>query len=127
MRSVRSIVVTNPIIGFRLTRWLYALCWTGTERPSVLFDRATTWMLAQRVLLPGASVLERFVARLRERVEMRLRSAVRRTGQSRLHSEPRSVAPWTSAQEFIREGRAGMLTASCLPSLGRIPLCTGPL
>jgi TnpA family transposase len=55
-----------------LTRWLYAQCWTGTERPSVLFDRATTWMLAQRVLLPGASVLERFVARLRDRVEARL-------------------------------------------------------
>lgn len=65
-------VFTNPIAGFRLTRWLYAQCWTGTERPSVLFDRATTWMLAQRALLPGASVLERFVARLRERVEARL-------------------------------------------------------
>jgi hypothetical protein len=66
------LVFTDPIAGFRLTGWLYAQCWTGTERPSVLFDRATTWMLAQRVLLPGASVLERFVARLRERVEMRL-------------------------------------------------------
>ena len=63
---------THPLAGFRLARWLYAQCWTGTERPSVLFDRATTWMLAQRVLLPGASVLERFVARLRERVEARL-------------------------------------------------------
>ena len=62
----------EPSAGFRLTRWLYAQCWTGTERPSVLFDRATTWMLAQRVLLPGASVLERFVARLRDRVEARL-------------------------------------------------------
>lgn len=27
---------------FRLNRWLYALCWTGTDRPGVLFDRATT-------------------------------------------------------------------------------------
>ncbi|MGH8141515.1 MAG: Tn3 family transposase [Steroidobacteraceae bacterium] len=62
----------QPAVGFRLSRWLYAQCWTGTERPSVLFDRATTWMLAQRVLLPGASVLERFVARLRDRVEERL-------------------------------------------------------
>src|ERR1017187_9792293 len=58
--------------GFALARWLYAQCWTGTDRPSVLFDRATSWMPAQRVLLPGVSVLERFVARLRERVEVRL-------------------------------------------------------
>ena len=47
--------------GFGLTRWLYAQCWTGTERPSALFDRATTWMLAHKVLLPGATTLERFV------------------------------------------------------------------
>ena len=58
--------------GFALARWLYAQCWTGTDRPSVLFDRATSWMLTQKVLLPGVSVLERFVARLRERVEVRL-------------------------------------------------------
>lgn len=59
-------------VGFRLARWLYALCWTGTERPGVLFERATGWMLAHKVLLPGATLLERFVARLRDRVEMRL-------------------------------------------------------
>ena len=43
--------------GFGLTRWLYAQCWTGTERPSALFDRAPTWMLAHKVLLPGATTL----------------------------------------------------------------------
>jgi hypothetical protein len=30
--------ITEPRAGFRLTRWLYALCWTGTDRPSVLFE-----------------------------------------------------------------------------------------
>jgi hypothetical protein len=59
-------------VGFRLARWLYGLCWTGTERPGVCFERATDWMLAYKVLLPGASVLERFVARVRRRVEERL-------------------------------------------------------
>ena len=63
---------TDRSVGFRLTRWLYALCWTGTERPSVLFDRAAAWMLSHKVLLPGASILERFIARLRSRVETRL-------------------------------------------------------
>lgn len=28
-------------VAFRLNRFLYALSWTGTDRPSVLFDRAT--------------------------------------------------------------------------------------
>lgn len=63
---------TNPLIGFRFTRWIYTHCWTGTDRPSVLFDRATTWLLAHKVLLPGASILERFIARLRDRVDERL-------------------------------------------------------
>jgi TnpA family transposase len=63
--------LTSPV-QFRLQRWLYALCWTGTDRPSVLFDRATTWLIAHKVLLPGASVLERLVARVRSRVEARV-------------------------------------------------------
>jgi len=42
-------------IQFRLNRWLYALCWTGTDRPGVVFDRATTWLAAQKVLLPGVT------------------------------------------------------------------------
>ena len=57
---------------FRLNRWLYALCWTGTDRPGVLFDRATTWLIAQKVLLPAVTTLERHVARLRSRVEERV-------------------------------------------------------
>ena len=63
---------SNPTVSFRMSRWLYALCWTGTEQSGVLFDRATTWMLAHKVLLPGCTSLERFVARLRNRVENRL-------------------------------------------------------
>ena len=30
----------EPLIVFRLSRWLYALCWTGADRPSMLFERA---------------------------------------------------------------------------------------
>ena len=64
--------ISEPRVGFRLTRWLYVLCWTGTERPSVLFDRAVAWLLTHKILLPGCSTLERFVLRVRARVENRV-------------------------------------------------------
>jgi hypothetical protein len=63
---------SDPFAGFRLNRWLYALCWTGTDRPATLFDRATTWLITHKVLLPGVSVLERHIARLRNRAQERL-------------------------------------------------------
>ena len=44
-------------IQFRLGRWLCALCWTGTDRPAVLFDHANGWLIGRKVLLPGVSVL----------------------------------------------------------------------
>jgi Domain of unknown function (DUF4158) len=59
-------------VRWRLNRWLYALCWSGTDRPSLLFDQATTWLLMHKVILPGVSVLERSVARVRTRVHERL-------------------------------------------------------
>ena len=60
------------------------LCWTGTERPSGLFDRATAWLFTHKVLLPGLSVLERFVVRRalllgasrHQRLRVELRSVV---------------------------------------------------
>ncbi len=57
---------------FRLTRWLYTLCWSGDDRPSLLIDRATAWMLANKILLPGITTLERLVARIRDRAHKRL-------------------------------------------------------
>ena len=57
---------------FHLGRWLCALCWTGTDRPSVLFDYANGWLVGHKVLLPGVTVLERFIAEVRSRMESRL-------------------------------------------------------
>lgn len=57
---------------FRLGRWLSSLCWTGTDRPSVLFEHANSWLIGHKVLLPGVTVLERFVAEVRSRMEARL-------------------------------------------------------
>jgi len=40
---------------FRLTRWLYALCWAGDDRPSLLIDRATAWLVGNKVLPPASA------------------------------------------------------------------------
>jgi hypothetical protein len=64
--------ITEHQVSFRLTRWLYSLCWTGTDQPSALFGRAVNWLVTHKVLLPGFSTLERYIASLRSRVETRL-------------------------------------------------------
>jgi hypothetical protein len=64
--------ITEPRVGFRMTRWLYGVCWAGTERLCTLFDRATAWLLTHKILLPGVTTLERFVVSVRARVEARL-------------------------------------------------------
>ncbi len=64
--------ITDGHVGFHLVRWLYGLCWTGTDRPSVLFDRSKSWLLTHKILLPGVSTVERLISRIRNHVENRL-------------------------------------------------------
>ncbi|WP_070962642.1 DUF4158 domain-containing protein [Vibrio sonorensis] len=53
-------------------RWLYASCWSGIEHPKVLFEKAQYWLIAHKVIHPGRITLERFISKLRARVDKRI-------------------------------------------------------
>jgi hypothetical protein len=44
----------------------------GPERPGLLFDHASGWLIGHKVLLPCVSILERFASEIRSRMESRL-------------------------------------------------------
>ena len=62
----------SGIWGYRLTRWLYDQVWFGNERPSILFERCSIWLISRNVLLPGISTLTVLIAKVRDRVSKRL-------------------------------------------------------
>ncbi len=65
-------IFTGQPQHFQFLRWLYARAWIGTERPSVLFDRATAWLVLRKILLPGVTVLERTIAEVRDHANTRM-------------------------------------------------------
>ncbi|WP_137136512.1 Tn3 family transposase [Rhizobium sp. FKY42] len=133
---------TDHGVAFRLNRFLYALCWTGSDRPSDLFERAVAWLLEAKVLLPGKSVLERAVARVRARATNRLHKLLigAITPEQRIRLDSLVAVPDGERQSpldrlrdgpYIQSGREisralGRLEeiralASGLPSIDRLP------
>ena len=55
-----------------LRGFLVARAWTTTDGPQALFDRATSWLIEHKVLLPGVTVLARMVIAVRAEASERL-------------------------------------------------------
>jgi TnpA family transposase len=58
--------------AFRLIRLLYIRAWVSNERPSLMFDFATNWLMQHKILLPGITTLSRLITEIRERADDRL-------------------------------------------------------
>lgn len=63
---------TEQPYHLRLIRWLYNHFWLSSEHPGVLFNLAMDRCIGQKILLPGATVLERLISQIRERATSRL-------------------------------------------------------
>lgn len=88
--------------AFRLTRLLYTKTWISNERPSLMFDFATAWLIQNKILLPGPSTISRLISEIRERSYDRL--------WLRLSSLPTSEQK--SKLETLLEVPEGMRTSS---------------
>jgi hypothetical protein len=62
----------TPPWRFRLSRFLYSRAWISNERPSLMFDIGTAWLIQNKVLLPGATTLQRLIIEIRERASNQL-------------------------------------------------------
>jgi Domain of unknown function (DUF4158) len=60
-----------PPVQLELVEWLQARAWVSAENHRALFDRTVDHLITAKVLLPGASVLWRLVASIRERANER--------------------------------------------------------
>ncbi|WP_230855213.1 DUF4158 domain-containing protein [Arthrobacter terrae] len=65
---------SEPETAKEFRSFLMARAWTRAERPTQLFDQGVAWLRAERVLLPGVSVLARLVAEVRAMAGDRLYS-----------------------------------------------------
>lgn len=117
---------TEKRMRFRLGRLLCAMRWTGTDRPGILFDHASAWLIEHKILLPGISVLERFIAEITSRMESRLWVLLGKnvTTDQRLALEKLLTIPESQGRQSwfdkLRKGPVRVSSPSLVKALERI-------
>jgi len=116
---------SDPVVQAELTGWLTARARTTADRPSVLFDRATARLVEAKVLLPGASLLERLITTVREQAAHQLHTILaalpsekQRNGLDALLSVEEATR--TSRLERLRRGPTSITAAGLLGALDRL-------
>jgi hypothetical protein len=110
---------------WRFVRWLYARAWTGAERPTALFDQAVARLIAQKVLLPGGSVLERLVAQVRDRAAARLWRRLARLPDARQCANLERLVlvvgdDWQTPLDRLRRGPTRTSSVALVAALARL-------
>lgn len=95
--------------AFRLSRLLYAKSWISNERPSLMFDFSTTWLIQNKIILPGESTLSRLISEIRERASQRLWKLLSSFPTSKQKEQLESIlhvpkGERTSRFDFYRKG-----------------------
>ncbi|MDV6376184.1 Tn3 family transposase [Deinococcus arenicola] len=115
----------DGVQAFRLIRWIYAHLAVSAVRPIVLFDLATAHLIAQKVVLPGVSVLARLIARVRERYAARTFEGLSRrlSAEQRQSLELLLVLPegkWQTPLEVLRTPPSRVGALSLTQALHRV-------
>jgi hypothetical protein len=93
---------------FRFLRWLYTRAWLCAERPSVLFDHATAYLVERKILLPGVTTLVRLVGQVRDRAAERL---WQRLAQQPTRTQREKLATLLQIPEGKRMSAVGLVGA----------------
>ena len=116
---------TDPQIQRDLVAWLQARSRLVSERPGMLFDLATARLLEAKVLLPGATVLARLVASVRDQEARHLWEvlAAAPDADQRARLDALLVVGQgqrTTALERLRRGPTSVSAAGLLGALHRV-------
>lgn len=112
-------------LPFILMRQIYSRAWLTQEKYLVLFDFATSWLIHHQVLLPGATVLKRWLARIVNRAELRLWNQISETIDEKQREQFESLLEVEegsrfSKQELLRRSATRFSSPAIKESLERL-------